>query len=256
MRVGFIGTGTIAEAMVRGMRGGRLADWPVVLSPRGDGVAARLAAGFAGVTVAADNQAVADGADLVVLAIRPQVAEGVVRGLRLRQGQVVLSLVAGATHATLRGWLGRDDLTVVRAIPLPFVAERACVTPVFPPEPQVMALFQALGGAVGVTEPDQYDGYGAASALMATYFGVIGLSVDWLAARGLPQADAERYLRGLFGALGDTLRAETGLSMAALREGHSTKGGLNEMVHDRFLAAGGGAALTEALDAVMARLRG
>ena len=43
MRVGFVGTGAITEAIVRGMKGSALASWPVVLSPRNAEVARGLA---------------------------------------------------------------------------------------------------------------------------------------------------------------------------------------------------------------------
>lgn len=81
MRIGFIGTGAITEAMVTGI----LSDTPlaseVVVSPRNAEVASRLASMFPAVRIAADNQEVADASDILVLAIRPQVAERVVRGL-------------------------------------------------------------------------------------------------------------------------------------------------------------------------------
>ena len=75
MTLGFVGTGTIAAAMVEGL-GGK----DVLLSPRGADMAASLAARFPGVRVATSNQAVVDGCETVVLSVRPQVAEEVIRG--------------------------------------------------------------------------------------------------------------------------------------------------------------------------------
>ena len=70
VRLGFIGTGTIVAAMVRGLKGSALQDWPVVLSPRNAEVGRRLADELSGVAVAASNQAVIDAADIVILAVR------------------------------------------------------------------------------------------------------------------------------------------------------------------------------------------
>ncbi|MEZ5798449.1 MAG: pyrroline-5-carboxylate reductase [Paracoccaceae bacterium] len=253
MRLGFVGTGAIAEAMVQGVKGSDLADWPVTVSPRNAAVAARLAQ-LPGVTVGADNQAVVDGADIVVLSVLPGQAEQVLRPLRFRDGQTLLSLVAATPHQALQGWLDRD-LAVVRATPLPFAARQACVTPVFPPEPLAMRLFDALGAAVPVTTQAQFDGYSAGSAIMGTYFGLVDTAIDWLQAQGLPRADADAYMRSVFGNLGDVLRANPQATPEELRLDHSTPGGLNQQVHDRFTAAGGGDALRGALDSVMARLR-
>lgn len=253
MRLGFLGTGTITAHMVRGLKGSALADWPVLLSPRNAETAAALAASLPGVTVAADNQAVIDGSDLVILAVRPQVAEAVIRPLRFRTDLPLISLIAGLPIATIRDWTGAA--TVTRAIPLPFVESRRDAIPVFPPEPQAMALFGALGRALPVHDLQAFDAYATTSALMGTYFGLVEAALDWAGAQGLPQADARAYLSSLFGNLGEVLR-ESPASPTELRVGHSTRGGLNEQVHAEFVKAGGAAALRAGLDSVLARLRG
>ena len=131
MRLGFVGTGAITAAMVEGLSGGPLRDWPILLSPRNARVAADLAARFAQVRVAVDNQAVVDGADLVFIAVRPQVAEAVLAGLRFRAGQRIVSLVAALSVDRVTALTG-GMAPVVRAIPLPFVAARTGVTPIHP----------------------------------------------------------------------------------------------------------------------------
>ena len=76
--IGFVGTGAITEAMVRGL----LATTPyaaeVHLSPRSADIAARLTEDFPSARVAKDNQAVVDLSDIVFLAIRPQIAKEVI----------------------------------------------------------------------------------------------------------------------------------------------------------------------------------
>lgn len=248
MQLGFIGTGVIAAAMVEGLGG------DAVLSPRGAGVAADLARRFPGVTVADSNQAVVDQCDLVVLAIRPQVAEEVVRSLRFRSGQKVLSLVAATPIETIRAWT-RPDLTITRAIPLPFVAERRCVTPVFPPDPEVMALFDRLGQAVGCLTPHEFDLLAVGSALMGSYFGLLSTAQDWLVREGLPEASARSYLAGLFANLGRVAEARPE-SFDRLRDEHSTRGGLNEQMFRVLAETGGTEALRRALDAVLKRVQG
>lgn len=251
-RLGFVGTGTITAHVLRGLKASDLSDWPVLLSPRNAGVAAELAASLPGVTVAADNQAVVDGSDLVVLAVRPQVAEAVVGPLRFRPGQRIISLIAGLPIATIRDWTGVAQVT--RAIPLPFVEDRRDATPVFPPDPEAMALFDALGRALPVHDAGAFDVYAASSALMGTYFGVVEEAARWAEDKGLPEADARAYLASLFSNLGEVLRHSTA-SLPDLRDAHSTKGGLNEQVFAEFVAHGGAAALAAGLDSVLARLR-
>lgn len=248
MRLGFVGTGTIAAAMVEGLGGG------AILSPRNAAVAADLAGRFPDVTVAVDNQEVVDQSDLVVLSVRPQIAADVLRGLRFREGQKVLSLVAATQIETLRDWISLD-LTIVRAIPLPFVAARRGVTPIFPPDAQVAALFDQLGQAIECRTIDEFDLMAVGSALMGSYFGILETAQDWLVDQGLPEPSARAYLAGLFANLGSV--ADRGASpLADLRREYSTTGGLNEQVFRVFQEAGGTLALRTALGQVLARVRG
>ena len=249
MRLGFIGTGTMAAAMVEGLGGEGF-----VVSPRGARVAADLALRYPGVTVADSNQAVVDQCDMVVLSIRPQVAEEVVRGLRFREGQKVLSLVAATQIDTIRRWIGLD-LPVIRAIPLPFVAQRNCVTPIFPADAEVAALFGRLGQSVACGTQEEFDLFAVGSALMGSYFGILEAAQGWLVEQGLPEASARAYLAGLFANLG---RAAEGGStgFADLRQEYSTRGGLNEQMFRVFSEEGGADALRVALAQVLRRVRG
>ena len=252
-RLGFVGTGTITEAIVTGLASGEGAGWEIAVSPRSAETAARLAARFPAVTVAAGNQAVVDAADMVFLAIRPDVAEEVVRALSFRTGQCVVSLIAAVDHATLAGWIGAP-VRIVRAVPLPFVARRSGVTAVFPADAEVEALFARLGAAVPCASIEEYDLLATASALMGSYFGVMDHVVGWLKDKGLPETSARAYLAPLFSSLSEVATLETGQTLEALRHEYSTKGGLNEQMFARFRDHGGTDALTAALDSVLERV--
>ena len=252
MRLGFIGTGVITAHIVRGLKASALADWPVIVSPRSAGVAAELAL-LPGVTVAQDNQSVIDGADVVVLAVRPQIAAEVLAPLRFDPLCPVVSLMAGISLEDIARWTGARDMC--RAIPLPSVEARTCVTPVYPPQPAAMQLFAALGQALGVEDLPGFDAYATGSAVMATWFGFAETVAGWMAENGIAEKDAETYVRGLFGNLGDTLRASS-RPMEDLRHDHATKGGLNEQAFRVFGQEGGVEALRAGMNSVMSRVSG
>jgi pyrroline-5-carboxylate reductase len=249
MSLGFIGTGTLAAAIVEGLAGG-----DILVSPRGAAFAADLASRFAGVKVAPNNQAVVDGSETVILSVRPQIAEEVVRALCFRPGQRVISLIAATKIDSLRDWIG-IDLPITRAIPLTFVAARRGVTPIFPPDLQVAALFDRLGTSVLCQTPEEFDLLAISSALMGSYFGLLETAQGWLSSQGLSEAASRTYLAGLFASLGAAAETSTA-DFATLRDEYSTKGGLNEQMFRVFSEKGGTAALTLALDAVLARVRG
>lgn len=117
MRVGIIGAGVMAEAMIAGLVANRAVE-PGLLAAshprreRRDTLAERHGIR----SVAANRDALAE-AELVVLAVKPQMLVRVMRDLRghLDPGQVVVSIVAGATLRTLID--GLQHQAVVRAMP-------------------------------------------------------------------------------------------------------------------------------------------
>ncbi|NTJ62207.1 NAD(P)-binding domain-containing protein [Agrobacterium rhizogenes] len=253
--IGFVGTGAITEAMVEGLLVEPAHSSNIHVSPRNAEIAARLAAKFDTVTVAADNQAAVDQSDIVILAIRPQIAEDVIRRLRFRDGQSIVSVVATMERQNLLDWI-RAEVDLVQAIPLPFVADRRGVTAIYPPHPEIAALFDALGTAVQCESRKEYDLLAAASAMMSTFFGIMEFTTDWLEKNGLDRTKGQAYMAPLFESLAQRANERNVDSFHSLSEQFATKGGLNEQVLSDFEAKGGRTALVSALDRVLARIEG
>ena len=112
-----VGSGVMAEAMIAGLlRDGLVTPDRLVAShPRAERRES-LEREYGIRTVAENAEAVRE-ADVIVLGIKPQMLERVGRdiGPQLRRGQLVLSVLAGATTAALTGILGHDQ--VVRSMP-------------------------------------------------------------------------------------------------------------------------------------------
>lgn len=107
----------MAEAIVAGLLRGNLVapDHVVASHPRADRREALERAH--GIRTVDSNAAAVAGADIVLLGIKPQMLARVGRELRgvLRPGQLVISVLAGATSKALSGHLGHGE--VVRAMP-------------------------------------------------------------------------------------------------------------------------------------------
>ena len=116
-RIATVGSGVMAEAMIAGLLRGNLvsADQVVASHPRAD--RREQLENEYGIRAVAGNVEAVEGADVVLLGIKPQMLGRVGReiGPHLRRGQLVLSIIAGATTAALTGILGHDQ--VVRAMP-------------------------------------------------------------------------------------------------------------------------------------------
>jgi pyrroline-5-carboxylate reductase len=117
MRVGIVGAGVMAEAIIAGLVADRAVEAGTLVAshPRRD--RRDVLAERHGIRpVAANREALAD-AEVVVLAVKPQMLGRVMRELRgeLSADQVVVSIVAGATIRTLVD--GLQHASVVRAMP-------------------------------------------------------------------------------------------------------------------------------------------
>jgi pyrroline-5-carboxylate reductase len=116
--IGFIGAGNMAEALIRGLvRGGHIAaDRITASAPRRERLD-ELSAAYA-IAVTSDNREVARRAELVVLSVKPQILDKVLRevGDQLRPGALVISIAAGVDTETIEAAV-TDGVRVIRAMP-------------------------------------------------------------------------------------------------------------------------------------------
>ncbi|MDQ3613882.1 MAG: pyrroline-5-carboxylate reductase [Chloroflexota bacterium] len=116
-RIAFVGAGVMAESIIAGLlaKGMLPADHIVGSHPRSER-RDQLEERF-GIATTPGNRESVDGADLVVLTIKPQALKPVMQQLhgRLNPRQTVISIIAGANLASLRRGLGHDG--IVRVMP-------------------------------------------------------------------------------------------------------------------------------------------
>lgn len=113
----FIGGGNMARALIGGLcRSGHPPEAISVADP-GAAALARITEEYP-VRISAENAGAASEAEVIVLAVKPQVMDKVLQDLRpvLRPGVLVISVAAGITLAALRRGLGEQAL-LVRAMP-------------------------------------------------------------------------------------------------------------------------------------------
>jgi pyrroline-5-carboxylate reductase len=250
--LGFIGCGTLTEAVVRAIRrngGGP----PILLSPRSEALSLRLAGEFSGVTRAASNAGVLAGANTVVLAMRPQQLDLALDGLRFSADQTVVSFVAKLSLDELRSRVA-PARNVCRVTPLPMIAEGRGPIVLFPRLDAVARLFDGCGLVIEAASEEQVMAFGCASSLMSTYFQFQNTIVDWLETRGVDAVSASGYVASMLDALAATGLANQGAARMALPGLHETKGGMNERCRRDLMASGWFSEVTTALDALDRKL--
>jgi pyrroline-5-carboxylate reductase len=254
-KIGIIGTGAIAEAVVVGLC--NQADPPknILLSPRNQQRAEQLAERFSNVEIAKDNQEVIQVSDIVFLGVRPKVVEEVLNGLRFNADQQVVSFVAGCSIKQLEG-LVEPATQIVRMIPLPAIARHEGPIIMSPPSQEIAALFEKLGSLVQVEHEHQLETFCAVTGLMAPYFGLLDQCVNWLSAQGIDESKAFDFVGALFEALGRTPRDTNEKDFGNVAKEHATPQGFNEHALRELTNLGWYGDVSDVLDLLNRRLEG
>lgn len=161
-RIGFVGSGVMAEVMINGLLTRKVvapdAIWASGPRPeRAEQLAERY-----GIRATTDNLDAVAGAEIVVLAVKPQSLAKVLRELKpaIRHEHLVMSIIAGARMATIGGALGHP--AIVRCMPnLPCQIHRGMTIWTATPEvsepvrANVRSILQTMGREIYV--PDETD---------------------------------------------------------------------------------------------------
>ncbi|MNO81110.1 Pyrroline-5-carboxylate reductase [compost metagenome] len=116
IRIAFVGAGNMAASLIGGLRAQGVPATSLRASDPGAEQRAKIAAEH-GIEVFEDNASAVKDADVVVLAVKPQVMKQVCEPLaaHLSAGQLIVSIAAGIPCASLERWLGARP--IVRCMP-------------------------------------------------------------------------------------------------------------------------------------------
>lgn len=119
MKIGFIGLGNMATAMIGGMlKQGLVKPEDVIGADKMAAAGVKIKADL-NITVVTDNVTVARNVDVLFLAVKPIYMEEVLTeiGSKVSSDTLIVSIAAGKTLGFLREKLGRNDLKIVRCMP-------------------------------------------------------------------------------------------------------------------------------------------
>ena len=241
----FIGGGNMGGALIRGLIARGLAPQRISV---GEAVQARRIqlADELGVHATADNQEAAAGADILVLAVKPQdmaMTTQRLAGVLAQRKPLVLSIAAGIRAADIEGWCGAG-VPVVRAMPNRPALNGAGASAIYAGAGLGAAhrkLAEDVLGAAGTTVwvPDEslLDVVTALSGSGPAYFFLLAeLMTDAAVNLGMERASAlELAIQTLYGS-GRMARESDG-DLARLRAEVTSKGGTTEAAVRSFDAA-------------------
>ena len=252
-RLGFVGTGAISEAVIRGLYDHGGYRGPISISSRNAQRSAQLSGSYPLITVEQDNQSIVDRCDWIVIAVLPEQAESVLRSLSFRQDQTVLSLVAANSLQTIRDCVA-PATRVFRWIPMPPIEIGIGPIVVCPPNAEIAELLQSVGTVVQVESEEQFSAFSASSAVMATFFKLTAEMARWLRDNTVPPSEATCYSTALVEALASQTRGADFSALQEMPQECLTAGGLNEQMLQELTEIGWFDDLYRRWDRIYARI--
>ncbi len=254
--IAFIGGGQMAGALIGGLlKAGHPAARLSVAEP--DAARAKVLRDTFNISVKPAAEAVI-GAQIVVLAVKPQVMNEAVRGLKLAAGTTVISIAAGVRLASLRAWLGNSVL-LVRCMPNTPALLGAGITGLYAETPspalhaQAEIVLRAAGECVWVDREEMLDAVTALSGSgPAYYFWLTEVLRDAGTALGLaPETAAKLARQTLIGAA--RVAEHSADDVSRLRANVTSKGGTTEAALNHLESNGGRDLFARALAAAQHR---
>lgn len=258
-RIAFIGAGNMAASLIGGLRAQGMDAAQIRASDPGAETRARVQ-GEHGIEVFEDNaQAVAD-ADVVVLSVKPQVMKSVCLALKdvLSPGQLIVSIAAGITCASLQTWLG--ERPVVRCMPNTPALLRQGASGLYATaqvsveqHQQAETLLSAVGTVLWLEQEQQIDAVTAVSGSGPAYFFLLIEAMTAAGEKlGLPRDTASQLtLQTALGAAHMAMASDA--DAAELRRRVTSPGGTTEAAINSFQSNGFEALVLHALDAAARR---
>lgn len=234
--VGFIGTGAITAAVVKGLCSKDVAP-TIYLSPRSENLSQALAEEFSNVHQETSNADVVSKSQIVVLAMRPEQLAEALSDLIFRPEQTIVSFVATVPLAEVTKLVSPAS-KVCRATPLTTIERGQGPIVMAPALAAVEALFEGLGDVLVAESEEQMMAFGCAAALLSTFFELEHTVAQWLVTVGVTPANASLYVRSMFSGIANSALVNRDLDLTALAYSNETPGGLNERVRAALRESG------------------
>jgi pyrroline-5-carboxylate reductase len=227
MRLGFIGTGKIASSVITGICNSSIIYKNIIISPRNRKIANNLKKRFKKIKIAKNNQEIINNSDWVFLSVTPTVGEKIIKDLKFRSNQKVISFISTITLSQLKKMI-KKKIDIVRAIPLPPISLKEGPVPICPPNKKVKAFFNKLGSTVEIKNEKLSINFWSTSGLMASYYNMLDTISVWLNKKGVKKLDAQKYVTSLFLALSKDAVINSTKDLKLLIKESQTPKGLNE----------------------------
>ena len=253
MKLGFIGTGKITSAIITGICTSSIPYKKIVISHRNKSISQSLKKKFKKIAISKDNQEIVNSCDWIFLSVTPIVGEKIIKNLKFRSNQTIISFISTITLAQLKIAI-KVKAKIIRAIPLPPISLKKGPVPICPPNKKVKDFFNKIGTTVEIKNEKSSINFWSTSGMMAPFYELLRVMTDWLVKRGVKRNDAQKYITSLFLALSEDAVVNSKKDLKYLVKESQTPNGLNEQGVKELTKAGFYKSLEKTLNSIHKRL--
>ena len=251
MKIGIIGTGIIASAIVTGFCIKKTGH-EFLLSPRNAERAAALAEKFSEVTVCSSNCEVADKADWIFICLHKKDFD-ILRELNFRKSHKIINISAEMRLAELKEITGETAI-LAHVIPLPFIAEGYGPLLIYPEITEVGKLFEPVGDIYFADTQSDVHTLQIVTGLMSAYNILLNEIVLFSDQHGIKHDVSVKFLCSMFNALCTRAAGIPDCDPVVLAH-EMTPGGYNEQAMNELTCNGALHAWRTALNNLLERLQ-
>jgi pyrroline-5-carboxylate reductase len=227
MKIGFIGTGKIASSVITGICSSAIFYNKILISPRNKIIAKNLKRKFKNIIIAKNNQEIVDNCNWVFLSITPSVGQKIIKELKFKSNQTVISFISTITLTQLKKAI-KVKAKIVRAIPLPPICLKKGPVPICPPNKKVKDFFNKIGTTIEIKNEKSSINFWSTSGMMAPFYELLRIMSNWLVKKGIKRDNAQKYITSLFLALSEDAAVNAKKDLKYLVKESQTSKGLNE----------------------------
>jgi pyrroline-5-carboxylate reductase len=253
MKLGFIGTGKIASSVITGICKSSIKYSKIIISSRNNKISKELKNKFKRISIEKDNQKILNDSNWIFLAVTPKVGEKIIKKLKFKSNQTVVSFISTITIPELKKMI-KAKVDIVRAIPLPPISLKKGPVPICPPNRKVKNFFNKIGSTIEIKNEKLSKNFWSTSGMMASYYEILKVMSEWLVKRGIKRSDAQKYITTLFLALSEDAVVNSKKELKYLVKESQTPKGLNEQGLREMNKKGAYKSLISTLNSIHKRL--